>query len=80
VLFVHFGLYKAVVERGEEIRRISVLDERGRTLETTDHLRLSERFGHVSAVTLHRSALHEAAALRKRRAWPHRLSQPWSEL
>jgi 2-polyprenyl-6-methoxyphenol hydroxylase-like FAD-dependent oxidoreductase len=54
------GLYEAVIKRGEEIRRISVLDERGRVLETTDHLRLSERFGHVSAVALHRSALHEA--------------------
>jgi len=54
------GLYEAAIERGEEIRRISVLDEQGRTLETTDHLRLTERFGHVSAVALHRSALHEA--------------------
>jgi 2-polyprenyl-6-methoxyphenol hydroxylase-like FAD-dependent oxidoreductase len=54
------GLYEAVIERGEEIRRISVLDEQGRILETTDHLRLTERFGHVSAVALHRSALHEA--------------------
>jgi 2-polyprenyl-6-methoxyphenol hydroxylase-like FAD-dependent oxidoreductase len=54
------GLYEAVIKRGEEIRRISVLDERGHVLETTDHLRLSERFGHMSAVALHRSALHEA--------------------
>jgi 2-polyprenyl-6-methoxyphenol hydroxylase-like FAD-dependent oxidoreductase len=54
------GLYEAVTKRGEEIHRISALDERGRVLETTDHLRLSERFGHVSAVALHRSALHEA--------------------
>jgi 2-polyprenyl-6-methoxyphenol hydroxylase-like FAD-dependent oxidoreductase len=37
-----------------------VLDQRGNALETTDHVRLSERFRHVSAVALHRAALHEA--------------------
>lgn len=53
-------LYEAVVGRGQEIRRLSVLDQDGRVLESTDHLRLSERFGHVSAVVLHRAALQDA--------------------
>jgi 2-polyprenyl-6-methoxyphenol hydroxylase-like FAD-dependent oxidoreductase len=54
------GLDDAVIARGHEILRISVLDQCAEVLETTDHKSLSARFGHVSAIAVHRSALHEA--------------------
>lgn len=47
----------AVLAEGRPIRRLSLLDEKGRTLQTTDHEYLSKRFGHTSAMVLHRGDL-----------------------
>lgn len=53
------GLYDGVLARAWEVSRLSVLDRHGNPLETTDHLELSRRFGHVSAIAMHRADLHE---------------------
>lgn len=54
------GLYDSVLEKACEVSRLSVLDRHGNSLETTDHVQLSRRFGHVSAIAMHRADLHEA--------------------
>ncbi|WP_342236211.1 FAD-dependent monooxygenase [Inquilinus sp. OTU3971] len=53
-------LYDAVVEHAQPIQRLSVLTQEGRVLQTTDHLRFSRKYGHLSAGTLHRGDLQHA--------------------
>jgi 2-polyprenyl-6-methoxyphenol hydroxylase-like FAD-dependent oxidoreductase len=52
------GLFDAVVAEGQPILRVSILDRDGHTLHTVDHGLLSRRFGHTSALALHRADLH----------------------
>lgn len=52
-------LYDPVVAKGNPIDKFDILDEKGNTLTSTNHLLLSKKFGHVSGITLHRRELQE---------------------
>ncbi|MBY5361127.1 monooxygenase [Rhizobium leguminosarum] len=54
------GLYDAVLAEAQRIDRIDLLDQRGDVLQMTDLAALSQRYGHLSMVVLHRGGLHHA--------------------
>lgn len=53
------GLYEAVVAGAQPIRRLDLLDQRGKVLQTTDLEEFSRRYDHLAMAVLHRADLHK---------------------
>lgn len=53
------GLYDAVVAEAQPIRRLDLLDQRGKVLQTTNFEEFSRRYGHLAMAVLHRGDLHK---------------------
>ncbi|MDW9377869.1 NAD(P)-binding protein [Sinorhizobium meliloti] len=53
------GLYEAVAARAQPIRRLDLLDQRGKVLQTTDFEEFSRRYDHLAMAVLHRADLHQ---------------------
>lgn len=53
------GIYEAVVEKGNPLEKFDILDDKGNLLTSTNHLRLSKKFGHLSGISLHRTDLQQ---------------------
>lgn len=53
------GLYEAVVAGAQPIRRLDLLDQRGKVLQTTDFEEFSRRYDHLAMAVLHRGDLHK---------------------
>ena len=54
------GLYDAVVEKGNQLQKFDILDQKGGILASTNHQNLSKKFGHISGISLHRPELQHA--------------------
>lgn len=54
------GLYRAVVARAQRIDRLSVLDQDGVPIQSTDHEQADRQGGLLSMVAIHRGDLQEA--------------------
>ncbi|WP_420377349.1 FAD-dependent monooxygenase [Sinorhizobium meliloti] len=53
------GLYEPVVAGAQPIRRLDLLDQRGKVLQTTDFEEFSRRYDHLAMAVLHRGDLHK---------------------
>ncbi|TCU23239.1 2-polyprenyl-6-methoxyphenol hydroxylase-like FAD-dependent oxidoreductase [Rhizobium azibense] len=53
-------LYDGVVAKAKPMRRLDLLDQWGKVLQTTDLQQVSRRYGHLAMAVLHRGDLHQA--------------------